>query len=340
MRHVICFGEPLPTKLQERFFTRSTAELSVFYGTTEAPSATFWHCKRDDAQRIVGIGRRLPSKQIYVLDSYLQPVPIGVPGELHIGGRLARGYLNRPELTAEKFIFNPFSREPGARLYKTGDLARYLPDGNLEFLGRADQQVKIRGVRVELGEVEAVLVQHAAVQEAVVLAWEDESGDKRLAAYVVADQHPLPSIPELRSFVQERLPHYMVPSAFVLLDALPLNPHGKLDRHALPVPDYEKPEQGKTFVAPRTPVEEKVARIWAEVLRLPQVGIYDNFFELGGHSLKATQIMSRLRDALRVELPLRTIFEAPTVEGLAGVLTRRQIEEAAPEDVARVVVEL
>ena len=340
LRHVICFGEPLPTKLQERFFTRLTAELSVFYGTTEAPSATFWHCKPDDAQRVVGIGRRLPNKQVYVLDSYLQPVPIGVPGELHIGGRLARGYLNRPELTAEKFISNPFSREPAARLYRTGDLARYLPDGNLEFLGRADQQVKIRGVRVELGEVEAVLVQHAALQEAVVLAWEDESGDKRLAAYVVAAQHPLPSIAELRSFVQERLPYYMVPSAFVLLDALPLTPHGKLDRHALPAPNYEKPEQGKTFVAPRTPVEEEVARIWAEVLELPQVGIYDNFFELGGHSLKATQIMSRLRDTFQVELPLRTIFDAPTVEGLAGVLTRRQIEEAAPEDVARLVAEL
>jgi amino acid adenylation domain-containing protein len=340
LRHVICFGEPLPTKLQEHFFTRLTAKLSVFYGTTEAPSATFWHCKRDDPQRVVMIGRRLPNRQIYVLGSYLQPVPIGVPGELHIGGRLARGYLNRPELTAEKFISNPFSREPRARLYKTGDLARYLPDGNLEFLGRADQQVKIRGVRVELGEVEAVLAQHAALQEAVVLAWEDESGDTRLAAYVVPDQHPLPSIRELRRFVQERLPHYMVPSAFVLLDALPLTPHGKLDRHALPAPDHDKPEQGKTFVAPRTPVEEEVARIWAEVLGLPQVGIYDDFFELGGHSLKATQIMSRLRDTLQVELPLRTIFEAPTVEGLAGVLTRRQIEEAAPEDVARLVAEL
>ena len=340
LRHVICFGEPLPTKLQERFFTRLTAELSVFYGTTEAPSATFWQCKRDDAQRVVGIGRRQPNKQIYVLDSYLQPVPIGVLGELHIGGRLALGYLNRPELTAEKFISNPFSREPGARLYKTGDFARYLPDGNLEFLGRADQQVKIRGVRVELGEVEAVLVQHPALREAVVLAWEDESGDTRLAAYVVADQHPRPSIRELRNFVEQRLPHYMVPSAFVLLDALPLTPHGKLDGHALPAPDHDKPEQGKTFVAPRTPVEEEVARIWAEVLELPQVGIYDNFFELGGHSLKATQIISRLRHTLQVELPLRTIFEEPTVEGLAGVLTWHQIEAAAPEDTARLVAEL
>ena len=164
---------------------------------------------------------------------------------MHIGGRLALGYLNRPELTAEKFISNPFSREPGARLYKTGDFARYLPDGNLEFLGRADQQVKIRGVRVELGEVEAVLVQHPALREAVVLAWKDESGDTRLAAYVVANQHPRPSIRELRNFVEQRLPHYMVPSAFVLLDALPLTPHGKLDGHALPAPDHDKPEQGK-----------------------------------------------------------------------------------------------
>ncbi len=217
LRHVVCFGEPLPSELQERFFTRLSAELSVFYGATEAPSATFWKCKRKDDQRIVALGHRLPKKQIYLLDCCLQPVPIGVPGEMHIGGRLARGYLNRPELTAEKFIPNPFSDEPGARLYKTGDLARYLPDGNIEFMGRLDHQVKIRGFRIELGEIEAVLSQHPAVRENVVIAREDSPGDKRLVSYVVADQQRPLTISDLRRFLKEKLPNHIVTSAFVIL---------------------------------------------------------------------------------------------------------------------------
>jgi len=233
---------------------------------------------------------------------------------MHIGGvGLARGYLNRPELTAEKFIPDPFSAEPGARMYKTGDLARYRPDGNIEFLGRADHQVKIRGFRIELGEIEAVLGQHPAVRAAVVLAREDAPGEKRLVAYVVAES----TADELRRFLKDKLPEYIVPAVFVLLDTLPLLSNGKIDRQALPAPDRTRPELDKSFVAPRTPTEELLAQIWAQLLDLERVGVDDNFFDLGGHSLLATQAVSRMREAFQVEISLRRLFEVPTVAGLA-----------------------
>jgi acyl carrier protein len=264
------------------------------------------------------IGRPIANTQLYILDGNLHPVPIGVPGESHIGGDgLARGYLNRPELTPEKFIANPFSEEPGARLYKTGDRARYLPDGNIEFLGRMDDQVKIRGYRIELGEIETVLSQHSSLREAVVLAREDSPGDRRLVAYAVAAPGCAPSVHELRSFLQQKLPEYMVPSAFVFLESLPLTPNGKLDRKALPAPDQTRPELEETFVAPRTPVEETLASIWSDVLKVDTIGIHDNFFELGGQSQLATQLISRIRDTFKFDLPLRSLFEAPTIYGLA-----------------------
>jgi len=254
---------------------------------------------------------------MHIVDDFLQPVPIGVAGDLHIGGvGLARGYLNRPDLTAEKFIPNPFSAEPGARLYKTGDRARYLSDGNIECLGRSDYQVKIRGFRIELGEIEVAVRQHPAVREAIVLARADASGEMRLLAYVVGERG-LPTGSELRSFLKEKLPEYMVPAAFVPLDALPLTPNGKVNRHALPVPDRTRPELEKEFIAPRTPEEEIVAEVWSQVLGIERIGIYDNFFELGGHSLLATQVVSRMREAFGVEIPLRRLFEVPTVAGLA-----------------------
>ncbi|MGH7834013.1 MAG: phosphopantetheine-binding protein, partial [Candidatus Binatia bacterium] len=276
----------------------------------------------------VPLGRPLPNTQVYVLDTNLRPVPIGVPGELHIGGRcLARGYLDRPEATAEKFVPNPFGNEPGARLYKTGDLGRYLSDGNIEFLGRTDHQVKIRGFRIEPGEIESALAQHPAVREAVVVAREDaraeldaaenRKSDKRLVAYVVPHRNLSPPAGELRSYLKEKLPDPMVPSAFVLLDVLPRTPHGKLDRRALPEPDQSRPELEENLAAPRTPVEEAIVEIWREVLSLDRVGVHDNFFELGGHSLLATQVISRLREAFQVELPLRSLFERPTIAGLA-----------------------
>src|ERR687886_738282 len=264
------------------------------------------------------IGRPIANTQIYLLDNQLQPVPIGVPGEVYIGGAgLARGYLNRPDLTVEKFIPNPFGNAAGGRLYKTGDLARYLSDGNIEYLGRLDDQVKIRGFRIELGEIEAVLSQHPAVDETVVVVREDVPGNKRLVAYLVVNQATAPTMPQLQQFLKQKLPEYMVPSAYVLLDALPLTPNGKIDRRALPAPDTARPEGEGAYVAPQTPVEEILAGIWADVLGLQQVGIHDNFFELGGHSLLATQLISRLRDSFGVEFPLRGLFESPTVAGLS-----------------------
>jgi acyl carrier protein len=231
---------------------------------------------------------------------------------------LARGYLNRPELTAEKFIPHPFSEQPGARLYKTGDLGRYLPDGNVEFIGRIDRQVKIRGCRIELGEIESVLGQHPAVREAVVLAWEAEPGDKRLVAYVVAADEGAPRSTELRSHLKERLPEYMVPATFVLLEAMPLTPNGKLDHKALPAPEGSRPELGVHHVPPRTPTEELLAEIWAQVLRVERVGIHDNFFELGGHSLLLLQLRSCLAQELQRDIPIVDLFRYPTIASLAA----------------------
>jgi amino acid adenylation domain-containing protein len=322
LRQVICSGEALSYELQQRFFERSLASLHNLYGPTEASiDVTAWECRNISNLTVVPIGRPIANTQIYILDPHLTPVPIGVAGELHIGGDgLARGYLNRPELTAEKFIANPVSNEPGARLYKTGDLARYLPDGNIEFLGRMDNQVKIRGYRIELGEIEAVLSQHPAVQQAVVLARDDIPGDKRLIAYIVNANGSAPSAHDLRSYLQQKLPDYMMPSAFVFLDTLPLTPNGKLDRKALPAPDQSRADFDDAFVAPRTPVEEILANIWADVLKLDKVGIHDNFFHLGGHSLLATQVVSRVNHSFQINLPLRRLFETPTIAGLADFI--------------------
>ncbi|WP_335214005.1 amino acid adenylation domain-containing protein [Nostoc sp.] len=272
----------------------------------------------------VPIGHAIANTELYVLNQYHKPVPIGVPGELYIGGLgLARGYFNRSELTAEKFIPNPFSKQPGARLYKTGDLVCYRLDGNLEFLGRIDNQVKVRGFRIELGEIEGLLKQHPSVQETIVIAREDVRGDQRLVAYVVSksDATPIPS--ELRSYLKHHLPEYMLPSAFVLMDALPLTTNGKVDRRALPAPDQTRPELQETFVAPCTAIEEILAGIWAQILGLEEVGIHNNFFELGGHSLLATQVISQVRKVFQQELSLRRLFEQPTIAGLA-----KDIEQA------------
>jgi len=263
------------------------------------------------------IGRPIANTQVYLLDSQLQPVPIGARGELYISGAgLARGYLNRPELTAQCFIPHAWSQKPGARLYKTGDIARFGCDGKIEFLGRIDSQVQLRGFRLELGEIESLLVQHPAVQQTVVIVREDVPGNKRLVAYVVLNQQALVTS-ELRCFLKQNLPDYMVPSTFVVLEALPLTPNGKVDRRALRAPDMFSPELEKACVAPQTSVEEVIVGIWAEVLGLKQLGVDDNFFDLGGHSLLATQLISRVRDAFQVELPLQTLFEAPTVSGMA-----------------------
>ncbi|MCB0164082.1 MAG: amino acid adenylation domain-containing protein [Anaerolineae bacterium] len=271
----------------------------------------------------VTIGKPISNTQIYLLDKHLQPVPVGVPGEIHVGGvGLARGYLNQPELTAEKFIANPFG--PG-RLYRTGDLARFRPDGHLEFLGRIDHQVKIRGYRIELGEIEAILSHHAAVEKCVVVAGDDNLGNKRLVAYVVSAQTL--AVSDLRAYLQQHLPDYMVPAVFMFVDRLPLNANGKIDLRALPSPDTTRPELAETFVTPEGQVEIRLAEVWQDVLKIPQIGRHDNFAELGGHSLLALRIASRLQQAYEIDLPLRFLFDYPTIAQLAPVVTAlRQAE--------------
>jgi thioesterase domain-containing protein/acyl carrier protein len=268
----------------------------------------------------------IANTQLYVLETVhcpegdtVSPLPIGIPGEVHIGGDgLARGYLNRPELTQERFINDPFSTKPAARLYKTGDLARFRADGRLEFLGRIDHQVKIRGFRIELGEIEAALSRHPAVKQGVVIDREDPRGEKCLVAYVVPNGADQPTAGELRQFLQKRLPHYMLPSAFVPLEALPQTPNGKIDRRALPDPAAAGLSLSVTYTAPRTLIERHLAEIWAEILKLEQIGIHDNFFELGGHSLLVAQLFAQVERRLNCSLPLTTVFQAPTVEQMAN----------------------
>jgi amino acid adenylation domain-containing protein len=313
---ILCGGEAFPRTLANQLLSRGRI-LWNLYGPTET---TVWSAAYEvtPGEGLVPIGRPIDNTQIYLLDACLKPVPVGVPGALYIGGAgLARGYLGRPALTAEKFIPHPFSAQPGARLYKTGDLARYLPDGNIEFLNRMDHQVKVRGFRIELGEIETVLGQYPALRETVVLAREDEPGDKRLVAYMVTHDGQAPTVSELRRFLQQRLPDYMLPSAFMNLEALPLTPNGKIDRRALPAPELIRPRLEQAFVAPRTPAEETLAAIWTQTLGVEQIGIHDDFFDVGGHSLLSIQVMSRVSDAFQVELPLRIMFETPTIAGLA-----------------------
>jgi hypothetical protein len=274
------------------------------------------------------IGRPIANTQIYLLDRHSNPVPIGVPGEVHIGGPgVARGYVRRPQLTAEKFVSNPFDATPGGRLYKTGDLARYLPDGNIEFLGRLDRQVKIRGYRVEPGEIEAQLGQHPGVRDVAVLIRAPVPEDKQLVAYVVPSQRGAPPIGELRRFLQERLPSYMIPAHFVTLERLLLTPNGKVDRLALPAPDEAADGQHAAFAAPRTMVEKIVAEMWAEVLARDRVGIHDNFFEVGGHSLLAGRLLARARARFRVDIGLGAFFAAPTVAGLATAIVQKAVDD-------------
>jgi amino acid adenylation domain-containing protein/thioester reductase-like protein len=288
------------------------------YGPTEATiGVTTFEVEKgakSNKSATVPIGRAIANTQIYLLDSQKQPVPIGVSGELYIGGvPLARGYLNQPELTAQKFITNPFVE---GRIYNTGDKARYLPDGNIEFLGRTDNQVKIRGFRIELGEIEVVLSQHPEVEQVVVAVSEDESGNRKLIAYVVP-RSQTPSISDLRIFSLCKLPEYATPSAFILLKTLPLTPNGKIDRQALPAPDSTRPELEAVYAAPRTSIEEKLVEIWQELLGLEKIGIQDNFFELGGHSLLITQLLARVRDTFKVEISLHSLFKLPTIANIA-----------------------
>ncbi|MBI4782432.1 MAG: amino acid adenylation domain-containing protein [Oscillatoriophycideae cyanobacterium NC_groundwater_1537_Pr4_S-0.65um_50_18] len=365
LRYLLFGGEAVdPRWVQTVLKQGAPQHLLHMYGPTESTTFASGYEVRAIAEddTTLPIGRPIANTQIYVLDPHLKPVPIGVRGELYIGGDgLAQGYLNRPELTAERFIPNPFQENGGShspsspRLYKTGDLARYRADGNLEFLGRVDDQVKLRGFRIELGEIETVLSQHPTVQVAIVLlqagaaVGQPDEQPKRLVAYLVSSCTSLP-ISDLRRFLKSKLPDYMVPAAFVMLDALPLTANGKVDRHALQLfapTDASIMERAELSQTPQTTIEQTLATLWQQILGLERIGIHDNFFEMGGHSLLATQLMSRVRDAFQIEVPLRSLFETPTIAGLANTVEimrwtsqMQSVEPIASKTVSREEVEI
>ncbi|MBW4569114.1 MAG: amino acid adenylation domain-containing protein [Tolypothrix carrinoi HA7290-LM1] len=327
LRKVIFGGEALQLESLRPWFERhgdESPQLVNMYGITETTvHVTYRPLKIADLEVAPAsvIGRPIPDLQVYLLDSYGQPVPIAVPGEMYIGGAgVVRGYLNRPELTAQRFISNPFSDKPSARLYKSGDLARYLPNGDIEYLGRIDHQVKIRGFRIELGEIEAVISQYPVVRETVVIVSEGSADSQRIVAYVVPQKEQTLTISELRSFLESKLPNYMMPAAFVTLEALPLTPNGKVDRKALPAPDTVRPELEVVYQPPQTEVEKTIADIWQKLLQVEEVGIHDNFFELGGHSLFLVQVHGKLREILKKDLSVLDLFRYPTINSLANYL--------------------
>jgi len=340
LRTVIVAGEPCPAELvQHHAETLPHAALFNEYGPTEA---TVWTSVYRCVPSVpvcgsVSIGRPVANTQIYVLDSQLQPVPIGVTGEVYIGGDgVARGYLNHSDQTAERFVPNAFNAKPGARFYRTGDLARFLADGNIEYIGRNDFQVKLRGYRIELSEIELALTQHPDVRESVVLA---NKTNERLTAYVVLKEISSATTKQLKDFLKERLPEYMLPTSFVVLDALPLTTTGKVDRNALPT-DQIGVEANENYLAPQTPLEQVLAGIFSQILSLERIGADDSFFDLGGHSLLATQILSRVREAFQLELPLRKFFRAPTVAGLAATILEAEAERERVERTAEILLKL
>ena len=336
IKRVICSGEALSMETQRRFFeVFPNVELHNLYGPTEASvDVTYWKCDPASRELTVPIGRPVANTQMYILDEAMQPVDAGVPGELHIGGvQLARGYVGRPDLTAEKFVPDPFSNEPGARLYKTGDLARFRDDAVIIYLGRIDHQVKIRGFRIELEEIESVLAHYPGVEQCSVIAREDQPGDKRLVAYVVSGGAIKGEA--LSLFLKDKLPEYMVPSAFVFIDALPLNANGKLDRKALPAPVRAHSAGPKEFDAPRNEMEKTIAGVWESVLRVEHIGIRDNFFDAGGNSLKLIEAHMRLREDLKTDIAITTLFEHPTIAALADFLGRKDDSNSAAQDRAR-----
>lgn len=336
---ILCGGEMLTRELSKRL-QKTGRSLWNMYGPTETTIwSTIYPVNSDE--RSVSIGRPIANTQTYILDPNLKPVPIGVPGELYIGGvGLARGYLNRPELTDERFVPNHFSHEPTARLYRTGDMARYRSDGNIEFLGRIDHQVKIRGYRIELGEVEAVLAGHPGIREVVVVARADSRAEKRLVAYVVHEPKRARTTDNLRSFLKKKLPSYMIPSIFVSLNELPLTPNGKIDRQSLPAPYLVRGDLESNFVAPRTPMEKVLAEIWLNVLGAGRIGIHDDFFELGGHSLLAFQVIYQVRSTLQMDIPFRCLFDMPTVAQLTPEIVRRKAEQVDNERFIQLLTDL
>jgi acyl-coenzyme A synthetase/AMP-(fatty) acid ligase/acyl carrier protein len=340
-KYLIVGGEATRGDLVERIQRANRCALLNHYGPTEATVGCCTFGAESDVRiwepATLPIGKPIANDAIYIVDSLMQPTPIGVAGELCIGGAgLAQGYLKQPTETAERFVRNPFSSDLDARIYRTGDLARFLPDGNIEFLGRIDAQVKIRGFRVEPAEIESVLRTHPSVDHAAIVSYESNPGEKKLAAYVVSKLQIRAE--DLRAFLAQELPEYMVPSAFVLVDRLPLTPNGKLDLRALPKPEQQAPV--RESVAPRNPEEENLALIWREVLKRDSVGVTDNFFELGGHSLLATQIISRIRNTFHVQMPLHSFLQSPTIASLAEQIGSCPAIESEEEEMTRLLQEL
>jgi len=363
LREIITAGEQLQISraIVNWFSQLKDGTLHNQYGPSECHVVTVFTLTGSPKKwpKLPSVGRPIANTQIHILDSQLQPVPIGISGEVYIGGvSLARGYINRPDLTSQQFIANPFlnSNEllalnselqensklkiQNSKLYKTGDLARYLPDGNIEYMGRIDNQVKVRGFRIELGEIETALGQHPNVLKAIVILREDIPGDKRLVAYVVVSKELEFFTQKLRQFLQKKLPEYMMPSAFVFLETLPLTPSGKLNRQILPAPEGTRQELETTFVAPRTPVEKKLAKIWTKILGIDRVGIYDHFFDLGGHSLKVTQLMFKVRDTFQVEVSLRQFFEVPTIAGTADLIALASQTDSTSKSAKKEIIDL
>jgi acyl-coenzyme A synthetase/AMP-(fatty) acid ligase/acyl carrier protein len=345
LKEITTTGEQLQiTEAVKELFRRlEGCEFHNHYGPSETHVVTAYRMPHlvDKWPKYPPIGRPIDNTQMYVLDKNLNPVPAGVYGELLIGGEmLARGYVNRADLTAEKFIPDPFSRAAGRRLYRSGDLGRYLRDGNIELIGRIDFQVMIRGFRVELGEIEVLLEQHPEVRATVVVAQQYPNGEKRLAGYVVPHDKEKLTTSELRKYLAEKLPDYMIPSAFVLLDSLPLSHNRKVDRRALPLPNAERPSLETSYVAPSTPAEEVVAGIWSSLLGVERVGVHDNFFELGGHSLLATRLAYRIEEDFRVQIGLRALFQAPTVSGVVNSLVESCGDREIVDEIARTIMEV
>ncbi|BCL38696.1 amino acid adenylation domain-containing protein [Nostoc sp. MS1] len=325
LKRVICSGEALSVDLQNRFFQRLECELHNLYGPTEAAiDVTFWQCQKNSNLKSVPIGRPIANTQIYILDADLRPISIGYTGEIYIAGvGVARGYLNKEKLTNEKFIINPFANSASQRLYKTGDLARYLPDGNIEYIGRADFQVKIRGYRIEIGEIENTLSSHPEVREAVVIARDDHAQEKQLVAYITYDEQK-PTINSLRDFLKTKLPDFMIPAAFVMLETLALTPSGKVDRKALPKPELSSFVETVAYIAPRNEVEAKLVQIWSDILHLPKIGVTDNFFAIGGDSLKTLHLTAKIEEVFNKEIPLATVLTNPVIADLAKVIQSNQ----------------
>jgi acyl-coenzyme A synthetase/AMP-(fatty) acid ligase/acyl carrier protein len=338
LRVILTSGESLSLSECARVREVLSEHVSIVnqYGATECTmSSTQYRAPESQSSGVALAGKPIANSHVYILDPQLNRCAVGVPGEIHIGGvGVARGYFQSPDLTARKYIPDPFSQQTGARLYRTGDLGRFLPTGDIELHGRVDRQVKVRGIRIEPAEIEAILKDHENVREAVVIVREDTPGNQRLVAYVVLRQPD----DSLRAFVKARVPDYMVPATFVVLEKLPLTPNGKVDHAALPAPnDFDS---RKEFVAPRTTTEETLAQIWKETLEVTRVGIHDNFFELGGHSLLATQVVSRVRKTLKVDLPLRAVFDSPTIAELATTVESMTQESNDDEKLAELLKQM